>query len=197
MPRTQFRKSRSREATTTTSVIASAAKSVLVTAGVAALANIGRKIVTQAPTAMASDWCEGLIREHEATLAALDKLAAISAEHPQRRAVQLTMLKQLITKHALEEENVVYPMLRHGGDGDAVGDLHKDHGEVKAMLYELSQMDKADPAFDVTLEGLRSSLQEHMRQEEEVLFPALRAQLSDEENRKLTRTMNMAGVMVA
>ncbi|UYV15754.1 hemerythrin domain-containing protein [Porphyrobacter sp. ULC335] len=197
MPRTQFRKSRSREATTTTSVIASAAKSVLVTAGVAALANIGRKIVTQAPTAMASDWCEGLIREHEATLAALDKLAAISAEHPQRRAVQLTMLKQLITKHALEEENVVYPMLRRGGDGDAVGDLHKDHGEVKAMLYELSQMDKADPAFDVTLEGLRSSLQEHMRQEEEVLFPALRAQLSDEENRKLTRTMNMAGVMVA
>jgi iron-sulfur cluster repair protein YtfE (RIC family) len=196
MPRTQFRKSRSREATTT-SVIASAAKSVLVTAGVAALANIGRKIVTQAPTAMASDWCEGLIREHEATLAALDKLAAISADHPQRRAVQLTMLKQLITKHALEEENVVYPMLRRGGDGDAVGDLHKDHGEVKAMLYELSQMDKADPAFEVTLEGLRSSLQEHMRQEEEVLFPALRAQLSDEENRKLTRTMNMAGVMVA
>jgi iron-sulfur cluster repair protein YtfE (RIC family) len=58
-------------------------------------------------------------------------------------------------------------------------------------------MDKADPAFEVTLEGLRSSLQEHMRQEEEVLFPALRAQLSDEENRKLTRTMNMAGVMVA
>jgi iron-sulfur cluster repair protein YtfE (RIC family) len=197
MPRTHFRKARSRAATTTTSVIASAAKSVLVTAGVAALANIGRKIVTQAPTAMASDWCEGLTREHDATLAALDKLAAVSAEHPQRRVVQLTMLKKMITKHALEEQSVVYPMLRRGEDGDAVGDLHKDHGEVKAMLYELSQMDKADPAFDVTLERLRSSLQEHMRQEEEVLFPALRAQISDDENRKLTRTMNMAGVMVA
>lgn len=179
------------------SVLGTAARSVLVTAGVVALANIGRKVASQAPTAMASDWCEGLAREHDAVLTAIDKLAATPAEHPQRRTVQLGMIKQMIGKHALEEENVIYPMLRRGGEGDAFGELHKEHGEVKAMLYELTQMDKADPGFDVTLGQLREALETHMREEEDVLFPALRERLSAEENRKLTRAMNLAGVMVA
>lgn len=191
--RSHARKTRHEESS---SIIATVAKSVLVTAGVAAIANLGRKVATQAPTAMASDWCEGLIREHEATLAAIDKLMATSAEHPQRRAMQLTAIKHMITKHALQEENVIYPMIAREA-GEAAGELNKEHGEVKAMLFELSRMDKTDPAFATTLAQLRSALDEHMHEEEEVLFPALRDRLSDEENRKLSRAMNMAGVMVA
>lgn len=194
MPRSHARKKRQPEQG---SVLAATARSVLVTAGVAALANIGRKVASQAPTAMASDWCEGLIREHDATLAAIDRLAATPADHPQRRTVQLAALKHMIGKHALEEENVIYPMLRRGSESEDVGELHKEHGEVKAMLFELTQMDKADPGFDVTLRRLRDGLAEHMREEEDVLFPALRERLSAEENRKLTRSMNLAGVMVA
>jgi iron-sulfur cluster repair protein YtfE (RIC family) len=194
MPRSHARKKRQPEQG---SVLAATARSVLVTAGVAALANIGRKVATQAPTAMASDWCEGLIREHDATLAAIDRLAATPADHPQRRTVQLAALKHMIGNHALEEENVIYPMLRRGSESEDVGELHKEHGEVKAMLFELTQMDKADPGFDVTLRRLRDGLAEHMREEEDVLFPALRERLSAEENRKLTRSMNLAGVMVA
>lgn len=193
MPRTHSRKIRREDSG---NALAAAARSILVTAGVAAIANIGRKMVTQAPTAMASDWCEGLIREHEATLAAIDKLLATSAEHPQRRTVQLTAIKHMIGKHALQEENVIYPMLARQ-DGEAVGDLSKEHGEVKAMLFELTQMDKADPGFAVTLMALRESLEAHMREEEDELFPALRTRLSEAENRKLTRTMNLAGVMAA
>lgn len=193
MPRTHSRKIRREDSG---NALAAAARSILVTAGVAAIANIGRKMVTQAPTAMASDWCEGLIREHEATLAAIDKLLATSAEHPQRRTVQLTAIKHMIGKHALQEENVIYPMLARQ-DGEAVGDLSKEHGEVKAMLFELTQMDKADPGFAITLMALRESLEAHMREEEDELFPALRTRLSEAENRKLTRTMNLAGVMAA
>lgn len=181
----------------TGSILASTARSVLVVAGVAALANMGRKMATQAPTAMASDWCDGLIREHEATLAAVDKLMETSADHPQRRALQLNALKHMITKHALEEENVIYPMLRRDGEGDAFAGLHEDHGEVKAMLFELGQMDKSDPAFTTTLQRLRDALVDHMCLEEDELFPALRERLSEDENRKLTRTMNLAGLMAA
>ncbi|WP_285713851.1 hemerythrin domain-containing protein [Erythrobacter oryzae] len=177
-------------------IIATTARSVLVTAGVAALANLGRKALTQAPTAMARDWCEGLTREHEATLAAIDKLMATSADHPGSRTMQLNAIKHMIAKHALQEENVIYPMIAREA-GDAAGELNKEHGEVKAMLFELTRMDKTDPAFATTLAQLRGALEEHMREEEDVLFPALRERLSDDENRKLTRAMNMAGVMVA
>ncbi len=178
------------------SVLATAAKSVLVTAGVVAIANLGRKVVAQAPTAMASDWCEGLTLEHEATLAAVDKLIATSEEHPHRRTAQLTAIKHMIAKHALQEENVIYPMIARDSS-EAAGELNKEHGEVKAMLFELTRMDKTDPGFATTLTELRVALEEHMREEEDVLFPALRERLSQEENLKLTRAMNMAGVMVA
>lgn len=197
MPRDKARKLRSHETANTGSLLTNTAKSVLITAGVAAIANIGRKMASQAPTAMANDWSEGLIREHEATLAALDRLSATSADHPQRRTAQLTGLKHMIAKHAIEEENVIYPMLRRDDESGAVPDLHKEHGEIKAMLFELSDMEKADPGFSTLLQRLRGTLEEHMREEEEVLFPALRARLTEPENRKLTRTMNMAGVMVA
>ncbi|WP_066529018.1 hemerythrin domain-containing protein [Erythrobacter sp. CCH5-A1] len=195
MPRT-FAHSRKPRHDETGSVIATAAKTVLVTAGIVAIANLGRKAVVQAPTAMSRDWFEGLTREHEATLAALDKLIATSAEHPHRRTAQLSTITHMITKHALQEENVIYPMIAREA-GDAAGELNKEHGEVKAMLFELARMDKTDPGFATMLTELRDALEEHMREEEEQLFPALRERLSQEENLKLTRAMNMAGVMVA
>lgn len=179
------------------SMLGDAVKGLLVTAGVAAIANLGRKMVVQAPTATASDWFEGLAKEHEATLAAIDKLAEISADHPQRRGMLLMNIKHMLTKHALQEELVVYPMLRRHDDTDTLRSLNGDHGEVKAMLWELGQMDKSDPGFTGTLSRLRAELEEHMREEEEELFPKLRERLSDEENRKLTRSMNMAGLMLA
>jgi iron-sulfur cluster repair protein YtfE (RIC family) len=164
---------------------------------VAAIANLGRKLAVQAPTATAQDWCEGLIREHKATLAVIDKLERVSTEHPERRAMLLMNLKHMIAKHALQEENVIYPMLRRGENSGTADSLNSEHGEVKAMLYELGHMDKGDPAFADTLGRLRNALEEHMREEEETLFPALRERLSDEDNRKLSREMNMAGLMLA
>lgn len=177
-------------------LVGSAVKSILVTAGVAAVANLGRKMIVQAPTAMSHDWYEGLAKEHDATLAVIDQMLELSEEHTAKRGMLLMNLKHMLTKHALQEEHVIYPMLRRD-EVEAVDTLNSDHGEVKALLYELGEMDKADPAFNETLEELRDALEEHMREEEEVLFPALRKRLSDEENRKLTRTMNMAGFVLA
>lgn len=179
------------------SFLGSSIKGLLLTAGAIAIANLGRKMAVQAPTALAQDWCEGLAKEHKATLAVIDKLQDVSPEHPERRTVLLTSLTHMITKHALQEEQVIYPMLRRQ-DGDGSADaLNRDHGAVKAHLYELAHFDKADPRFAETLSTLRSELEEHMREEEDTLFPALRASLSDEENTRITREMNMAGLLLA
>jgi iron-sulfur cluster repair protein YtfE (RIC family) len=189
--------STSRTANTPSSLLGSSVKGLLITAGVAAIANLGRKLAVQAPTATAQDWCEGLIREHKATLAVIDKLEAVSPEHPERRAMLLMNLKHMLTKHALQEELVIYPVLRRDDNAEAANSLNSDHGEVKAMLYELGHMDKGDPAFAETLGRLRGALEEHMREEEDKLFPELRQRLTDEENRKLSREMNMAGLLMA
>lgn len=190
-------RSRPQDTRTKNSFLGSTVKGLLLTAGVAAIANLGRKLAVQAPTAMAQDWCAGLTKEHKATLAVIDTLQDVSPDHPERRTAMLVSLTHMISKHALQEENVIYPMLRRGEDAQSADSLNRDHGEVKAMLYELGHMDKADPAFAETLAQLRGALEEHMREEEDTLFPALRDRLSDDENRKLTREMNMAGLMLA
>ncbi|WP_017670707.1 hemerythrin domain-containing protein [Blastomonas sp. AAP53] len=193
-------RTRHQDTRTEGSILGSSVKGLLITAGVAAIANLGRKLAVQAPTAMAEDWCEGLAGEHKATLAVIDKLQDVTGDHPRQRAILLTNLTHMISKHALQEENVIYPVLRRGEDNaaaEAADSLNRDHGQVKAMLYELAHMDKGDPAFGETLGELRSALEEHMREEEDILFPALRTRLSDDENRKLTREMNMAGLMLA
>jgi iron-sulfur cluster repair protein YtfE (RIC family) len=197
MTRSRSHSAHSDNSSSTSGLVGATVKGILVTAGVAAVANLGRKMIVQAPTAMAADWCEGLIKEHQATLEAIDTLAEVSADHPHKRAMLLTSLTHMITKHAMQEEHVVYPMLRRGEETEAVNSLHGDHGEVKAMLYEMAEMDKASPAFSETLERLRDALEDHMREEEDILFPALRNRLTDDENHKLTRTMNMAGLKLA
>jgi hemerythrin superfamily protein len=182
---------------TLSGLVGSTVKSILVTAGVAAVANIGRKMIVQAPTAMSEDWFEGLAKEHQATLDVIDQMLQTSADHPQKRAMLLMNLNHMLTKHAMQEEHVIYPMLRREEDTETVDSLNSEHGEVKALLYELGEMDKSAPAFTETLEELREALEEHMREEEEVLFPALRKRLSDEENRKMSRSMNLAGFALA
>lgn len=179
------------------SMLGTSIKGLLLTAGAMTLANLGRKLAVQAPTAMAHDWCDGLAKEHKATLAVLEKLEQVSPEHPHRRTALLTSLTHMISKHALQEENVIYPMLRRKEGDETAASLNSDHGSVKAILYELAHMDKADTGFSDLLSTLRGELEDHMRDEEDRLFPALRQSLSDEENSRLTREMNMAGLMLA
>ncbi|GGB72256.1 hemerythrin domain-containing protein [Blastomonas aquatica] len=172
-------------------------KGVLIATGAVTIANLGRKLAVQAPTALAEDWCEGLTKEHKATLAVLDQLEQVSPDHPEKRTVLLTNLTHMITKHAMQEEQVIYPMLRREEGDDSADALNLDHGQVKSHLYELAHFDNADPRFTETLATLRSDLEVHMREEEDTLFPALRARLSDEENKRLTREMNLAGLVLA
>jgi iron-sulfur cluster repair protein YtfE (RIC family) len=189
--------SRTHSARTGSSFLGSSVKGLLITAGVAAIANLGRKLAVQAPTAMSEDWCEGLTKEHKATLAVIDKLRQVSPDHPERRTMMMVSLTHMVSKHAMQEENVIYPMLRRGESPEAADALNREHGEVKAMLYELNHMEKGDASFNDKLGELRSALEEHMREEEDTLFPALRERLSDDDNRKLSREMNMAGLMLA
>ncbi len=43
----------------------------------------------------------------------------------------------------------------------------------------------------------RSAIEQHMREEEDDLFPRLRAELSDAQNAHLTRQMNKEGLKLA
>lgn len=160
-------------------------------------ANVVRKIFVQAPMLMAGEWDDALAAEHQAVLKLFDAIEKTEDGHKLRRAALLTQIGHALAKHALEEENAVYAVLRvHGQVADA-DRLNGEHGYVKQYLFELGSMDADHPRFLSKIADFRSMLETHMREEEEKIFPKLRGLLSDEESMKLTRAMNQEGLKLA
>lgn len=168
-------------------------------AGVAVglVANLGRKFVVQSPTMMAGDWDEALKAEHQMTLKVFDQLAKTTEANTTKRSMLLMQLKHALAKHALQEENVIYPAIRESGDKADADKLNHDHGYVKQFLYELGAMPKDSPAWLDKLAEFRMQIEEHMREEEDEVFPALKGKLGAERNRKLTALMNKEGLKLA
>lgn len=168
-------------------------------AGVAVglMANLGRKTAVQAPTFLAGDWDEALAAEHAAVLKLFDALQATTDKNVTKRSMLLMQMKHALAKHALQEENVVYPALRDAGQTGEADHLNHDHGYVKQFLYDLENMPKDSPAFLTKVAEFRQAIEEHAGEEESTIFPALKAKLSPEKNKALTAMMNKEGFKLA
>lgn len=166
-------------------------------AALGVMAMLGRKAVVQAPTAFAGEWDEALAAEHKAVLKIFDAIQATDERDTTKRGVLLTQLKHALMKHAVEEENVIYAKLAETGEADAAHQLNQEHGEVKRYLFKLDTTPRNSGEWIAIVREFRADIEKHMQEEETHLFPALRARLSDEENRKLRVAMNREGFKVA
>ena len=155
-----------------------------------------RKAALQGVEALAGDWYDVLKAEHEAVEVLFELLLATSERQVARRQMLLTKIAYNLNKHAIQEENVVYPAL-HKVDADAAHRLVADHGEIKSMLSDLQYViDKTDPAWLATARKLSDAVIAHAREEEDEIFPRLR-DLSPEDNDAITRRMHWEGIKVA
>lgn len=161
------------------------------------LAMLGRKAAVQAPSALAGNWDDALRAEHKAVLKVFDTLEATDEKATIRRNMLLAHIKHALVKHAIEEENVIYPALREAGKTEQADELNAEHGYVKQFLYELENMPSTSPKWLEKVKEFRAALEKHIREEEDQLFPELRAQLSEEKNKALTLAMNKEGFKVA
>jgi hemerythrin superfamily protein len=156
-------------------------------------ANMGRKFAVQAMSGTSGDWFEAIKTEHRMAMAIFDKIEATRDDQTTQRMLLLTKLKYALGKHAIEEEDVVYPALRDAAQKEAADKLNHDHGYIKTYLYELLNMPKDSPAWIAKVREFRALVEEHVREEEDEIFPAFRAGMSDEQNAKLTTLLNKEG----
>ena len=166
-------------------------------AAVGLAANMGRKLFVQMTSGAAGSWDEALAAEHRLTLATFDKIDATGDEQTALRGTLLAKLKYMLTKHALEEENVIYPALRQANSAHDADALESEHGYVKTYLYELETMPNDSPEWLARVRDFRAMIEEHMRMEEEEVFPALKRIMSDEQSNRLTAMMNKEGFKFA
>jgi len=174
----------------------------LIAAGAAGLAvglaaNVARKLAVQSPTYLAGEWDEALKAEHQLTLKVFDAIEATTEKNTTKRATLLMNLKHMLAKHAMEEENAVYPALRDAGEAESADHLNNDHGYIKQYLYDLTTMPKDSLAWIAKVRQFRTDIEKHMREEEDDLFPRLKAKLTPEKNKALTMAMNKEGLKIA
>jgi hemerythrin superfamily protein len=166
-------------------------------AAVGIAANMGRKLFVQMASTGGASWDEALATEHRLTLLTFDKIEATSDSQTTVRSQLLAKLKYQLTKHALEEENVIYPALRQANVAHDADALEGEHGYVKTYLYELETMPNDSPEWLARVRDFRSMIEEHMRMEENEIFPMLKGLMTDAQSSRLTSMMNKEGYKFA
>src|SRR5688572_15607563 len=166
-------------------------------AAVGFAANYGRKMLVQGIGAAAGDWADALKAEHQATLAVFDKNEATGDDQTWVRSHLLTKLKYALDKHAAQEENVIYPALRQANSAHDADALNGENGYIKTYLYELETMPNDSPEWLARVRDFRTMIEEHMRMEEDEVFPKFRDGLTEEQNAKLSAMMHKEGIKMA
>jgi hemerythrin superfamily protein len=146
---------------------------------------------------MGRDPFERLIDDHRYILSVLEEMENTPADSTVLRAKQFLMLKRTLAKHALAEEDVVYPLLHEDLHAeDESNHLYREHADMKVHLFELERLLKNGEDWSARSRQLRNLIQDHARQEEEVEFPRLREALNEKRTRKLSRQIHREEALI-
>ena len=156
-----------------------------------------RRAVARASMALAGDWEGQLKAEHKAIKKLLQAMTEVGVEDAPRRAALLESVADLMTRHTLEEENIIYPALRTCGLTGGVKAMLDDHADMRSMLRELEALAPEDPRWEEAAKRLKKLVYRHVRQEEQELFPALHDTSLEGENDRLTQLVRREGLKLS
>ncbi len=159
--------------------------------------SLGRKVAVQASTGLNRDWDEVLQLEHRAVEALFQKILETDDRDTGKRTALLAKIKHALMKHALEEENAIYPALQRIDAQNSEDELFSDHADIKKALYDLDRMDKADAVFLTRIRDLQSLIDSHVQMEEGDLFPRLKKSMSAEETKLANSRVWREGMKLA
>jgi hemerythrin superfamily protein len=102
-----------------------------------------------------------------------------------------------LSVHAAVEEMILYPLLRRVDPSQSglVDHSLEEHQEVKELLAKVDGRAANDPEVRQTFAELKSSVEEHVSEEEGKLFPALRSHVKQDELMELGEKMAKAKAM--
>jgi hemerythrin superfamily protein len=91
-------------------------------------------------------------------------------------------IKKELETHTYIEENVFYPaMERHEELRDLVKEAYEEHRQVKALLGAISGLTRDRDKFYAKMKVLKDSVEHHVEEEEDELFPKVEDIYDDEQ----------------
>ncbi|SHH04163.1 hemerythrin domain-containing protein [Streptoalloteichus hindustanus] len=139
-----------------------------------------------------------LITDHREVERAFRDLESGAMSDPQQRRDMADHVIAELVRHSVAEEMYLYPTARKKlPDGDQVADQEiAEHAEAERVMKELDGLEATDPRFDELLRTLMREIRDHIRGEENDLFPRLQAACTQDEllelGRKVTRAKQTA-----
>jgi hemerythrin superfamily protein len=93
----------------------------------------------------------------------------------------LGQISEKLTLHAEIEERHFYPFARRMGVQDMVDHSLQEHAEVKQLIAQILQAKRHDPRIMQDVTQLMTSVQTHVKEEENMLFPRLQSVASQDD----------------
>jgi len=138
-----------------------------------------------------------LERDHRTILSLAEAMEQISDQDRAKRAAAFLALKRKLGKHAIAEEDVVYPLLKTEADAEEqMQRLYLEHAEMKVHLFQLEMAMMNNGQWTERVRSLRDLLQHHIRDEEETEFPRLRERLDEKRSKMLSGQIRREEAMV-
>ncbi len=139
----------------------------------------------------------GLIRQHRLFLSLLDKMERLPASDWAKRKFLFLAFKRTIGKHAMAEEDILYPLLKTDAERhEETAKLHREHASMKIHLFELERAIHQDQEWSDAARALRSEIEPHAREEEETEFPRVRALLDQARTAQLSRKIRQEEALI-
>ncbi|MFG3496934.1 hemerythrin domain-containing protein [Streptomyces sp. NPDC047928] len=119
---------------------------------------------------------EELINDHQEVEELFTTIEETPSGDSRRKDLADRVTMELV-RHSVAEESYLYPAVReHIPGGDALADKElRDHAEAERTMKELEECAADDPRFDELVTRLMAEIREHVTDEENNLFPRLRA----------------------
>ncbi|MEE1938895.1 hemerythrin domain-containing protein [Streptomyces sp. TRM 70361] len=139
------------------------------------------------------DIIQELTTDHREVEELFGKIEALPMGDERRKEYADEAVIELV-RHSIAEEQYLYPAVREFlPDGDEIADKElEDHAGAERTMKELEGRDADDPEFDRLIGELMQEIREHIRDEEDNLFPRLRQAATGEQLDKLGDKARMA-----
>jgi hemerythrin superfamily protein len=128
-----------------------------------------------------------LEQDHRSILSLLESFRTIADDSVARRVAAFLAFKRKLAKHAMAEEDIIYPLLHgHAGAEDEAKRLYSEHAQMKIHLYELETSLTTGHTWRARVSSLEELIREHIRDEEEKEFPRLRELLDERKTKTIS-----------
>jgi hemerythrin superfamily protein len=114
----------------------------------------------------------------------------LSTDDPQKRQEYFGQLYRDLKVHGTAEEEVVYPAIRP--HYEHTQEIYEQTEEVMQMLDEIKPLNPSSSEFKAKVDQLRTAVRTHINQEEKDIFPQLKHDFSDEQQKQMATDFKTA-----